>query len=170
MFFERFYPTEYYESAYIIDYEDLYKKGYRGIIYDLDNTLVPHGAPADEKALKLMEDLRKIGYSIFFLSNNKEGRVKSFNENIGAKYLYKAAKPKPAGYLKAAQMMGLKPSEVLVVGDQLFTDIWGANMAGMRTCLVVPIDRSTDEIQIVIKRKLEKVILNSYLKKNDIIS
>ena len=170
MFFERFYPTQYYESSYMIDYEKLYEEGYRGIIYDLDNTLVPHGAPADERAIKLMDRLKNIGYSIFFLSNNKKERVEMFNEKIGALYLCKASKPNPKGYLEAAKMMDLEPSQVLVVGDQIFTDIWGANMAGMRSCLVVPIDRSTDEIQIVLKRMLEKVVLNSYLKKNKIIS
>ena len=72
MLFDSLYPTEYYESSYIIDYEKLYEKGYRGIIYDLDNTLVPHGAPADERALELMDRLKSIGYTIFFLSNNRK--------------------------------------------------------------------------------------------------
>ena len=170
MLFDSLYPTEYYESSYIIDYEKLYEKGYRGIIYDLDNTLVPHGAPADERALELMDRLKSIGYTIFFLSNNRKERVEMFNEKIGALYLCKASKPNKRGYLKAAEMMNLEPSKILVVGDQIFTDIWGANMAGMRSCLVMPIDRSSDEIQIVIKRMLEKVVLIPYLKKNKIIS
>lgn len=170
MFFDSLYPTQYYESSYIIDYEKLYEKGYRGIIYDLDNTLVPHGAPADERALELMDRLKSIGYTIFFLSNNRKERVEMFNEKIGALYLCKASKPNKRGYLKAAEMMNLDPSKILVVGDQIFTDIWGANMAGMRSCLVMPIDRSSDEIQIVIKRMLEKVVLIPYLKKNKIIS
>ena len=170
MLFDSLYPTQYYESSYIIDYEKLYEKGYRGIIYDLDNTLVPHGAPADERALELMDRLKSIGYTIFFLSNNRKERVEMFNEKIGALYLCKASKPNKRGYLKAAEMMNLEPSKILVVGDQIFTDIWGANMAGMRSCLVMPIDRSSDEIQIVIKRMLEKVVLIPYLKKNKIIS
>ena len=170
MLFDSLYPTKYYESSYIIDYEKLYEKGYRGIIYDLDNTLVPHGAPADERALELMDRLKSIGYTIFFLSNNRKERVEMFNEKIGALYLCKASKPNKRGYLKAAEMMNLDPSKILVVGDQIFTDIWGANMAGMRSCLVMPIDRSSDEIQIVIKRMLEKVVLIPYLKKKKIIS
>ena len=165
MLFDSLYPTKYYESSYIIDYEKLYEKGYRGIIYDLDNTLVPHGAPADERALELMDRLKSIGYTIFFLSNNRKERVEMFNEKIGALYLCKASKPNKRGYLKAAEMMNLDPSKILVVGDQIFTDIWGANMAGMRSCLVMPIDRSSDEIQIVIKRMLEKVVLIPYLKR-----
>jgi len=169
MFFDKFYPTQYYRSAYIIDYEKLYEQGYRGIIYDLDNTLVTHGAPADDRALTLMERLKNIGYNITFLSNNGEERVKMFNEKIGVNYIYKAGKPKPSGYLKAVEMMDCKPENTLFVGDQLFTDIWGANLANIRSCLVVPIDKSTDEIQIVFKRKLENVILKRYLKEHEII-
>ena len=46
---QQFYPDEWLDSAYVIDYEQLYKEGYRGLIFDIDNTLVPHGAPADER-------------------------------------------------------------------------------------------------------------------------
>ncbi len=167
--FNRFYPTEYYESSYVINYEKLYEEGFRCLIYDVDNTLVKHGAPADERALELMDRLKKIGYRITFLSNNKEDRVKMFNEKIGANYIFKAGKPKTANYLKAVADMGCTKEQALFVGDQLFTDIWGANRAGIRSALVVPIDCSTDEIQIVLKRKLERIVLKQYLKKWDII-
>ena len=110
-----------------------------------------------------------IGFEIFFLSNNREARVKMFNERIGAKYIYKANKPDPKGYLEAAKTMNCTPKQTLVVGDQLFTDIWGANRANMTSLLVVPIDRSTDKIQIVLKRKFEKIIIKKYLKSHEII-
>ena len=90
MLFERFYPNDYYESSYSIDYKKLYEEVYRGIIYDIDNTLVPHGAPADERALELMKELREIGFDVTFLSNNKEPRVKMFNEKINAHTIFKA--------------------------------------------------------------------------------
>ena len=170
MSFKRLYPSEYYESAYIIDYEALYAEGYRGIIYDIDNTLVPHGYPADERALELMERLKNIGYKITFLSNNKEPRVVMFNEKIGAGYICKAGKPSAAGYIKAASDMGCNTDTTLFVGDQIFTDIWGANRAGIKSFLVVPIGKSTDEIQIVLKRVLEKVIIKNYLRKNKLIT
>ena len=158
MLFDSLYPTEYYESSYIIDYEKLYEKGYRGIIYDLDNTLVPHGAPADERALELMDRLKSIGYTIFFLSNNRKERVEMFNEKIGALYLCKASKPNKRGYLKAAEMMNLDPSKILVVGDQIFTDVFGAKLAGIYSILVKPL-HPREEIQIVLKRYLEKIVL-----------
>lgn len=170
MLFEKFYPNDYYESSYSIDYKKFYEDGYRGIIYDIDNTLVPHGAPADERALELMKELREIGFDVTFLSNNKEPRVKMFNEKINAKYIYSAGKPKASGYLKAAENMNCAPDKALFIGDQLFTDVWGANNAHIRSILVQPIDKSTDEIQIVLKRILERIVLRKYLKNHKILS
>ena len=68
---EKFFPDEYLDSTYSIDFEDLYRKGFRGIIFDIDNTLVPHGAPADKRAEELFERLKKIGFSCCLLSNNQ---------------------------------------------------------------------------------------------------
>ena len=69
---ENFYPDEYVDSAYSIDYQKLYDRGYRGLLFDIDNTLVPHGAPADERAIAFFRHLRGIGFSSCFLSNNKK--------------------------------------------------------------------------------------------------
>ena len=63
---EKFFPDEYLDSTYSIDFEDLYRKGFRGIIFDIDNTLVPHGAPADKRAEELFERLKKIGFPAAF--------------------------------------------------------------------------------------------------------
>ena len=139
----------------------MYKQGYRHIIFDIDNTLVPHGAPQDDRSLKLLNQLKAIGFDILFLSNNKEPRVKSFADPVGAFYLYKANKPSKKGYLKAVSMMGGTVKDTLFVGDQLFTDIWGANKAGLHSILVNQIDKK-EEIQIVLKRILEKPILYMY--------
>ena len=96
---EIFYPDETADTSYGIDYEALYRKGYRGLIYDVDNTLVPHGAPADDRAKALFERLHTIGFSAVLLSNNKEPRVKSFAEDVKyADYIFKADKPSVKGY------------------------------------------------------------------------
>ena len=87
--FEIFYPGNYVDSAYEIPYEKLYERGYRGIIFDVDNTLVPHGAPADKRAIELFERLRAIGFSTCILSNNKEPRVSPFADKVGSPYLLK---------------------------------------------------------------------------------
>ncbi len=161
---ERFYPDVYLDSAYGIDYEKLYEQGYRGIIFDIDNTLVPHGAPADERSIALFERLRRIGFRSMLLSNNKEPRVKTFNDKVKTGYIFKANKPFPESYQRAMQEMKTTPENTLFVGDQLFTDVWGAKKAGIRTYLVKPI-HPKEEIQIVLKRFLEKIVLFFYQKK-----
>lgn len=159
--FNMFYPDVVMESAYDINYEKLYEEGYRGIIFDIDNTLVPHGAPADERAIQLFERLKAIGYKVVLLSNNKEPRVKMFNDAVKVQYIYKAGKPGRGGYERAMEMMGTDLKNTFFVGDQLFTDVWGAKRVGMRNFLTRPINPK-EEIQIVLKRYLEKIVLFFY--------
>ena len=159
--FERFYPDKYVESAYVIDYEGMYKKGYRGIIFDIDNTLVPHGAPADKRSIALFKRLKAIGYECLLLSNNKEPRVKMFNDAVHVRYIYKAGKPGVKNYERAMDLMGTDDVNTFFVGDQLFTDVYGANRAGILSILVKPINPK-EEIQIVLKRYLEKPVLYFY--------
>ena len=155
------YPGEYIDSTYSIDFDKLYKEGYRGIIFDIDNTLVTHGSPADERAIALFKHLHELGFECLVLSNNKEPRVKSFAEQVDIKYIYKAGKPKPSGYRKAMQLLRTDAGNTVFVGDQIFTDIIGANLTGIRWILVAPIDPH-EEIQIVLKRYLEKPIIARY--------
>lgn len=160
----KFYPGEYMDSTYEIDFDRLYGEGYRGIIFDIDNTLVPHGAPADERACKLFAHLKELGYQCMLLSNNKEPRVKMFNDAVNVSYIFKAGKPKTVNYKKAMEQMGTTTENTLFVGDQIFTDVYGANLAGIRTILVKPI-HPKEEIQIVLKRYLEKIVLFFYKRK-----
>ena len=161
---ERFYPKEYVDSTYNIDFEKYYEDGYRSIIFDIDNTLVPHGAPADDRAIALFKRLHAIGYKTMMISNNKEPRVKMFCDAVESPYIYKAGKPKPDNYIKAMELMGTDTNNTLFVGDQIFTDVWGANRTGIYTILVKPI-HTKEEIQIVLKRYLERIVLHFYLKK-----
>ncbi len=164
--FRNLYPTRRIESAYDVDYEQLYADGIRGIIYDIDNTLVEHGFPADERAVALMERLRNIGFAVLFLSNNKEPRVKSFQEKAApwGSYLYKAGKPSSKGYKSAMEIMHTDTKSTILIGDQLFTDVWGANNVGIESILVKPI-HPKEEIQIVLKRRLEAIVLFFYDRK-----
>lgn len=158
------YPTTEIASAFSIPYESYYAMGKRGIIYDIDNTLVMHGAPADKRSIELFEKLRFIGFKTVLLSNNKEPRVKPFADKVGSLYVYKAGKPALKGYRKAMELMGTTPETTLFVGDQIFTDVWGANRAGIDTILTEPID-PREEIQIILKRRLEWFVLRSYHRK-----
>ena len=159
---EPFYPDYEADSAYSIDYEKLYSNGYRGVIFDIDNTLVPHGAPADERAVALFARLHGLGFQTILLSNNKEPRLKSFNDRVGSQYMFKAGKR--SGYVHAMERMKTTPATTLFVGDQLFTDVWGAKKAGIVTYLVKPI-HPKEEIQIVLKRRLEWIVLFFYHRK-----
>ena len=162
--FEKFFPDEYVASTYVIPFEKLYEDGYRGVIFDIDNTLVPHGAPADERARKLFQRLEKIGFASCLISNNQEARVKMFNQDIQTNYIYNAHKPSTKNYIRAMEIMGTDRENTLFVGDQLFTDVWGANRTGIYSILVKPMN-PREEIQIVLKRYLEKIVLFFYLRK-----
>lgn len=159
--FDRFFPDEYVASTYIIPFEKLYEDGYRGVIFDIDNTLVPHGAPADERARKLFRRLEEIGFASCLISNNQEARVKMFNKDIQTNYIYNAHKPSTKNYIRAMEIMGTDRSNTLFIGDQLFTDVWGAKRAGIPNILVKPL-HPKEEIQIVLKRYLEKIVLFFY--------
>lgn len=156
------YPNDWVSSTYAIDFAKLYEQGYRGVIFDVDNTLVPHGAPADERAIALFTHLKELGYGCMLLSNNKEPRVKSFNDQVGVQYIYKAGKPNPANYKKAMEIMGTNTENTIFVGDQIFTDVWGGNLADIRTVLVKPILPWKEEIQIIIKRFFEGIVMLGY--------
>ena len=160
---QTFYPGEYVNSTYQIDFDSLYQKGYRGVIFDIDNTLVRHGEPADARAKKLFAHLKKLGFTCCLLSNNKEPRVAMFNKDIKVYSIHKAHKPRTGSYKKAMQLMGTDVSNTLFVGDQIFTDVWGANRTGIHTILVKPI-HPKEEIQIIIKRYPEKIVLFFYKK------
>lgn len=165
--FKKFYPSKYVESTYVIPFEKFYEKGYRGIIFDIDNTLVPHGAPADERAVELFKRLNDIGFQCTLLSNNKEARVELFKSGIKpveVHSIYKAGKPSTKNYVKAMELMGTTRVNTLFVGDQLFTDVWGGKKAGLFTILVSPIN-PREEIQIVLKRRLEYFVIKEYRRK-----
>ena len=90
--FNTFFPDKYYNSTYSIDFHKYYEEGFRGIIFDIDNTLVTHGDPADERSQKLIKELKNMGFSVLFLSNNKEPRVKGFAEAVGGQYISSSCK------------------------------------------------------------------------------
>ncbi|MBQ7200543.1 MAG: YqeG family HAD IIIA-type phosphatase [Eubacterium sp.] len=159
--FEKYFPDETVSSTYDIDYEKLYDDGYRGLLFDIDNTLVKHGDMADERAKELFLRLRRIGFECCLISNNKKTRVRSFNEDIGVHTIFNAHKPAAKGYYYAMELMNTNLNNTVFIGDQLFTDIFGAKKIGMKNYLVSPINKR-EEIQIVIKRKLENIVLSEY--------
>ena len=155
------FPYEYVDSVFSIDYGKLVQKGFKGIIFDIDMTLVPHGADSTKEIDELFRTIHKAGLKTLLLTNNSEERVKRFIKNIDTLYLCDAEKPNPEGYLKAIQMMGIKKNETVFIGDQIFIDIYGANKCGIASILVKYVTAEV-ETKIGIRRNLEKIILTLY--------
>lgn len=160
-----FLPNEQVRSIFDIDLAALKKKGIRGIITDLDNTLVewnrPNATPELEKWFKMM---KKNGIQVTIVSNNNEDRVKSFADPLNIPFIHKARKPMGRAYRKALKIMNVKKEETVVIGDQLLTDVLGGNLSGFYTILVVPVAQ-TDGFWTRINRLIERRIMNVCKKK-----
>lgn len=158
----KFYPYEYVDSVFAIDYDALYAQGYRGLIFDIDNTLVHHEDDSTPEINQLFRDIQAAGFKTLLLSNNEEKRVNRFIEDISTYYICEAEKPKTWGYLKALEIMELEKQQVVVIGDQLFTDVFGANRVGLASILVKFI-RMPEEKKIGKRRRVEQLVLATYL-------
>ena len=161
--FQIFYPYEYLDSPFAIDYRKLYHAGFRGLIFDIDNTLVPHGADSTEEVDALFRELHDIGFKTVLLSDNTEERTLRFIRNIDTMYVCDADKPKNSGFVKALKLLGMKRKRVIYIGDQMFRDTFGANKAGIPNILV-KYPTYGKEKNIGIRRKIENRFLKMYLK------
>jgi len=162
--FQALHPDEFVPGAAALTPERLSARGIKGVIFDIDNTVVPQDDPADEHARQLFRMLHEAGIRTFIVSNNAEPRVKTFAGAVGSEYCFKARKPSAKGFREALRRMELSRGEVIAVGDQLFTDIWGANRAGIRSVLVPPVDPKKDTKGIRIKRFFERIVFRSWKK------
>lgn len=159
---EKYYPCLYTEGIEHIDMKMLAEKGIKGLILDIDNTLVPnHVKDADEKAVKWIENAKKAGFKLCIVSNASKKRVVRFNERLKIYAIYRALKPAKRALLKATKLMEIKPSETAMIGDQIFTDVRGGNKLGMFTVLVKPLDEK-EQLFVRLKRIPEKIILSKY--------
>lgn len=138
-------PDFYFESIHAIDLARLRERGVKLLLADLDNTLVPYGVKTPDQSIRdWKEALAAAGITLFVLSNSrKPGRAQRFAEDLGVPYEGHAGKPKSGGFRRAMARMGVGPAETAIVGDQIFTDIWGGNNAGVLTLLVHPIQFGT---------------------------
>ena len=130
------FPSETARSVFAIDYERLYRLGYRALLFDIDNTLVHHGDDSTPQVDALFKKINGIGFRTLMLSNNNEERILRFLKNIDADYIDEAGKPDPACYIEACSKLGVQKEQAVMIGDQLFTDIRGANRAGIASILV----------------------------------
>ncbi len=163
--FKRFYPMEYCDSIYAINYAALKSQGINGLIFDIDNTIAPFDIPEpDDGTVEFLSKLTGDGFKICLLSNNNEARVVLFNKRLGLHAVHRAAKPGLKGIGKALTLMQVSSDKTALIGDQVFTDVWCGNRKGLYTILVKPI-ANRDEFSVRLKRGLEKIVVDSYVKK-----
>ena len=156
---EKFYPKLKVDKVQDIKLDELINNNIKGLILDIDNTLVPeHVAEADQNAVKWIERVKKAGLKVCIVSNASEKRVIKFNEKLKVNAIHSASKPSSKAFLKATRLMDIKPEETAVIGDQIFTDIYGGNRLNMFTILVNPIDQK-EIFYVRVKRIAEKYVL-----------
>ena len=139
----------------------LKKHGIKGLILDVDNTLTTHDNPVPAEGIPgWLDDMRKNGIKLIILSNNHDERVRRFAAPLGLDYVCDGGKPLKRGYTAAMKKMGLSAQETAAVGDQLFTDVWGANHSRIRMIFVQPMEPEPRSKRFIrFKRVLEKPFL-----------
>jgi len=162
-----FFPDLIVDKVQDIDLEFLAKKNIKGLLLDIDNTLVPmHMKEADQNAVEWIERVKSNGLKVCIVSNASKKRVIKFNENLKLFAIHRASKPGTKAFRKAMRLIDLKAEETAVVGDQIFTDIYGGNRLNLFTILVKPIHRK-ETFFIKLKRLPEKLILAQYKKRTE---
>ena len=165
-FFERFYPDYIYKCVGDIENGFFKKNGIKYAVLDIDNTLVPYTVKAPTKpAVDFLKRLEAEDVLYCFLSNNNKKRVMLFNNNINAPYMANAKKPLLFGFNKIMKKINASEKNTILIGDQIFTDIWAGKRAGVLTLLVEPIE-DKETLFFKFKRSLEKIVLNRFRKEN----
>lgn len=152
-------PNEYVGKIQKINFDNLLNRGLIGLIIDLDNTLIPWDQDLiPEKVINFIKDLKRKGFKICILSNNSIERINHISNILGVDGIWKAIKPRKIAFERAIGRLGTNPSETVVIGDQLFTDILGGNRNGLYTILVKPMSRE-EFIGTKFIRLFENVVL-----------
>lgn len=162
---EKFIPDMYKKNIYDIDYENLKKRGIKCILFDLDNTIAPINVPGPDKDLKdFFADLYMLGFKVILLSNATRERVTPFKEKLNIDSSCKARKPFKKKYKKIMDIYHFKDNEIACIGDQLITDVLGANRMGFLSILVQPIS-NVDLFGTKINRIFERHIFKKLEKR-----
>ena len=164
--FDRFVPDMYFKSIYYINYNKLYKSGVRCLIFDLDNTITPwHVNKPTKRQKKLFDELKDMGFKIIIMSNAPKGKVEPFKNYLLVDACYFSFKPKKDKYLQIMDTFKYKNNEIACIGDQLLTDVWGANRLDLTSILVNPLT-TKDNTMTLLNRLIEKIIYNNLSKKD----
>lgn len=164
--FERLLPHMRVNTIYDIDLHRLKERGVRGIITDLDNTLVGAKVPlATPELVAWLEVVRELGFSVVIVSNNNNVRVSRFADPLGIPFVHAARKPANKAFVKALRVLGLEAEKTAVIGDQMMTDVLGGRRMGLFTILVSPIAPADEGVMTRVNRMIEKVALSRLRKK-----
>lgn len=166
------YPDVYIDNITTLSLDYLKRNNIKGIIVDMDNTLLNHKTQMKLKGLEEWVDkMKKNGIKIVIVTNSiKRNNVIRTSKYYDIPYIYAALKPFAFGINKGKRMLDLKNEEIAVVGDQIFTDILGANRKNMHSVLVLPIKRKKESFVTKILRKFENKIIQNYLKEHKMIT
>ncbi|MCK4551749.1 MAG: YqeG family HAD IIIA-type phosphatase [Tenericutes bacterium] len=161
-----FYPNEYKKTVYDIDLQDLWNSNIRIIMLDLDNTLLSYDEyKATSKIHQLFETIKRIGFKIYIISNNKKERVRSFAKQVAARYVYSANKPFKLGFKRALKYANYpNPETVCLVGDQFMTDVLGGRRMNFYVIVVNTIKRKGEKWFTKISKYYERRILRRLLR------
>lgn len=163
--FQRLLPNQLVGTVFDIDLQSLADMGVQGIITDLDNTLVSAGtALATPELIAWLDKVKALGFKVVILSNNNLMRVAKFAEPLGIPFIPAARKPFTKAFKQALNLLGLKPDQAVVVGDQMLTDVLGGRRMGLRTILVTPIARTEEGWGTRMNRRIEKIALSRLTK------
>ncbi len=161
-----FYPDMYVSNLKHINLDQLKKQGIKALFFDLDNTLVPWGSEdLTDDTVQWFVKLRDAGFKTCVISNGNRNRVSKLCSRLGIPGIHKAAKPSRRAFRQAMRKLNVRPNEVAMVGDQIFTDVLGANRLGLYTILVRPLS-SHEFIGTRINRKFEKLVLRRFKRKH----
>lgn len=158
--FERLMPNMRVNSVYDINLDELASIGVRGIITDLDNTLV--GAKeslATPKLVAWLDQVQAAGFKVVIVSNNNKTRVSKFATPLHIPFLHAAKKPTQKSFRKALELLGLKAEQTVMIGDQMVTDVLGGNRMGLLTILVAPVAPADEGFMTLVNRKIERFVL-----------
>ncbi|MBQ7756297.1 MAG: YqeG family HAD IIIA-type phosphatase [Oscillospiraceae bacterium] len=154
-----FRPTYVFDKVKDIEPEFLKVRGIKALLLDLDSTLTTHNNPTPpQDSLDWIKKMKDAGIIMMIVSNNRAERVIPFAEKLDLPFTDRGLKPLPRGYIQAVKKLGLKKNQVAAVGDQIFTDVLGANLMGIRSFFVFPIEPETS-LPFKFKRMCEKPFL-----------
>lgn len=158
--FERLLPNMRVRSVYDINLDELHAKGVRGIITDLDNTLVGAKEPLATPELVIwLDKVREAGFKVVIVSNNNETRVGQFAAPLDIPFVHAARKPTMGAFRKALAILCLEAEKTVMIGDQMMTDVLGGNRMGLYTILVAPISPADEGVMTKVNRGLERLAL-----------